>query len=384
MKENIPYKIVGGINFYQRKEIKDLIAYLKTIENGKDDVAVKRIINVPKRGIGNATIEKVQTFADANNMSFYDALLNENAMAILGRSASKVKPFVDFIQRLRAEKECGSISDVMEIILEDTGYRKELELENTEESKGRIENIDEFFNKIVDYEEKAEAPNLSDFLEEIALVSDLDSLDESKEYVVLMTVHSAKGLEFPKVFLCGMEEGLFPSYMSVGADETEVQMGSDGKTARINLELEEERRLCYVAITRAMDSLTVTCAKRRMVRGETRYGSLSRFVREIPRTLMNTNVPQENKFSRNNITKPTESSNAKPIFKKKPFETKQYTVSKPTRLEYGIGDTVYHIKFGVGQVVNIAEGGRDYEVTVDFVTAGTKKMFASFAKLKKM
>lgn len=374
MKENIPYKIIGGINFYSRKEVKDMLAYLKTIDNGKDDVAVKRIINVPKRGIGATTIDKIQTFADANNMSFYDALLNENAMAILGRATSKVKPFVDFIQRLRAELEYISISDVMEIIREETGYVRELELEDTDEAKARIENINELFNKIVDYEVKTRqngnVPSLSEFLEEVALVADIDSLDETKDYVTLMTVHSAKGLEFPKVFLCGMEDGLFPSYMSISSDD--------------NTDLEEERRLCYVAITRAMDSITISCASRRMVRGEVQYGKVSRFVKEIPRLIMDANVSAEKMASTEGIIKPSASSNAKPIFNAKPFEPRQYTVKKAEALEYSVGDTVKHVKFGVGQVVNIVEGGRDYEVTVDFITSGPKKMFASFAKLKKV
>ena len=370
MRENIPYKIIGGQNFYQRREIKDLIAYLKTVDNGRDNVAVKRIINVPKRGIGATTVDKVQTFADANDMSFYDTLKNDNAMAILGRSAAKIKPFVDFIQRLRAESEFGKISDLMEKILEDTGYVKELELEDTDEARGRIENINEFFNKIVDYEEKTDEPSLSGFLEEVALVADIDGLDETQDYVVLMTLHSAKGLEFPKVFLCGMEDGLFPSYMTLSSEDKS--------------DLEEERRLCYVAITRAMDSLTITCAKVRMLRGEVQYGKVSRFVKEIPRLLMDANVSSEKLSSKDGFIKPSDSSNAKPIFSAKPFEPKQYTVKKQESLEYGVGDTVKHIKFGVGQVIKITEGGRDYEVTVDFVTAGTKKMFASFAKLKKM
>lgn len=370
IRDGIPYKIIGGTNFYQRKEIKDLIAYLKTVDNGKDDVAVKRIINVPKRGIGSTTISKIDTFALANDLSFYDALKNENAMAVLGRSASKIKPFVDFIQKLRVQREYGKISDLMELILNETGYLDELKAEGTDEAKGRIENIDEFFSKIVDYEEKAEEPNLSEFLEEISLVADIDNLDNGSDYVVLMTIHSAKGLEFPKVFLCGMEDGLFPGYMSISSDSKD--------------DLEEERRLCYVAITRAMDSLTVTCVRRRMVRGEVQYGAVSRFVKEIPRKLMDANVSAEKLSSRDGFVKPSAYSNAKPIFKAKPFETKQYTVTKQDSLEYGVGDTVKHIKFGIGKVVSITEGGRDYEVTVDFVTAGTKKMFASFAKLKKM
>lgn len=370
IRDGIPYKIIGGINFYQRKEIKDLIAYLKTIDNGKDDVAVKRIINVPKRGIGPTTVEKVSTFAQANGLSFYDTMKNENAMAVLGRSASKVKPFVDLIQKLRAQREYGTISDLMETILSETGYLDELKAEGTDEAKGRIENIDEFFSKIVDYEEKAKEPNLSEFLEEISLVADIDNLDNDSDYVVLMTVHSAKGLEFPKVFLCGMEDGLFPSYMSISSDNLD--------------DLEEERRLCYVAITRAMDSLAITGVKRRMVRGEVQYGAVSRFVKEIPRKLLDANVSSEKLSSKDGYVKFSAISNAKPIFKTKPFETKQYTVTKQDSLDYGVGDTVSHVKFGIGKVVNITEGGRDYEVTVEFVTAGTKKMFASFAKLKKM
>lgn len=370
IRDGIPYKIIGGINFYQRKEIKDLIAYLKTIDNGKDDVAVKRIINVPKRGIGPTTVEKVSTFAQANGLSFYDTMKNENAMAVLGRSASKVKPFVDLIQKLRAQREYGTISDLMETILSETGYLDELKAEGTDEAKGRIENIDEFFSKIVDYEEKAKEPNLSEFLEEISLVADIDNLDNDSDYVVLMTVHSAKGLEFPKVFLCGMEDGLFPSYMSISSDNLD--------------DLEEERRLCYVAITRAMDSLAITGVKRRMVRGEVQYGAVSRFVKEIPRKLLDANVSSEKLSSKDGYVKFSAISNAKPIFKTRPFETKQYTVTKQDSLDYGVGDTVSHVKFGIGKVVNITEGGRDYEVTVEFVTAGTKKMFASFAKLKKM
>lgn len=370
IRENIPYKIFGGVNFYQRKEIKDIIAYLKTVDNGKDDVAVKRIINVPKRGIGLTTVDKIQTFADANGISFYETLLNQNAMDILGRSASKVKPFADFIQRMRAEAEYVSLTELVDKILAETGYLQELIIENTDESKARIENIDEFITKVADYVNREDEPTLNGFLEEVALVSDIDSLDENSDYVALMTIHSAKGLEFPKVFLCGMEDGLFPSYMSIMSDD---------KT-----EVEEERRLCYVAITRAMESLTITSAKMRMIRGETQYNKMSRFVQEIPRMLMDANVSAEKMASRQGVIKPSAASNAKPIFNTKPFEPKQYTVTKAGSLEYGVGDRVRHVKFGEGQVVAIVEGGRDYEVTVEFENAGPKKMFASFAKLKKV
>lgn len=370
IRENIPYKIFGGVNFYQRKEIKDIIAYLKTVDNGKDDVAVKRIINVPKRGIGLTTVDKVQTFADANNISFYETLLNQNAMDILGRSASKVKPFADFIQRMRAEAEYVSLTELVDKILKETGYLQELIIENTDESKARIENIDEFITKVADYVNREDEPTLNGFLEEVALVSDIDSLDENSDYVALMTIHSAKGLEFPKVFLCGMEDGLFPGYMSIMSDD---------KT-----EVEEERRLCYVAITRAMESLTITSAKQRMIRGETQYNKMSRFVQEIPRLLMDANVSAEKMASRQGVIKPSAASNAKPIFNTKPYEPKQYTVTRAGSLEYDVGDRVRHVKFGEGQVTAIVEGGRDYEVTVEFDKAGPKKMFASFAKLKKV
>lgn len=400
IKDGIPYKIIGGQNFYQRKEIKDLIAYLKVVDNGRDDVSVKRIINVPKRGIGQTTIGKLETFAQANDMSFYNALKNENAMAILGRSASKIKPFVDFIQRLRAEKEYVKISDIMEMLLKETGYVDELRAEGTTEALGRVENIDEFFNKIVDYEEKHDKPDLSEFLEEISLVADIDNLNSENDYVVLMTIHSAKGLEFPKVFLCGMEEGLFPGKAAVYSD-TEKDM-------------EEERRLCYVAITRAMESLTITCARQRFTRGELQMNAMSRFVREIPYTIVDANISSgrmssfngtdraygrtdrtsdrtkgssdgsKARLSTDRIVKPSDSSNARSILRAKVFEDKQYKVVKQDKLEYEVGDTVEHTKFGIGQVTKITEGGRDYEVTVDFVTAGTKKMFAAFAKLKKV
>ncbi len=383
VRDGIPYKIIGGQNFYQRKEIKDLIAYLKAVDNGKDDVAVKRIINVPKRGIGATTINKIDTFAQANNLSFYDTLLNENALAVLGRSASKIQPFVDFIQKLRAQIKYESISDIMEKILNETGYLDELKAEGTDEAKSRIENIDEFFNKIVDYEVRNEKPSLSEFLDEISLIADIDNLEKDSDYVVLMTIHSAKGLEFPKVFLCGMEEGLFPG-------KAVLYSNSDK-------ELEEERRLCYVAITRAMESMTITCAMRRMSKGEMQYNAMSRFVKEIPGHIMESDIYMGSSSSGRSvskdsgssnisgrISKPTNNSSAKAILRTRAFDTKQYTVKKQQVLEYGVGDTVKHTKFGIGQVTNITEGGRDYEVTVEFVTAGTKKMFASFAKLKKV
>lgn len=369
MRNNIPYKIVGGINFYQRKEIKDILAYLKTVDNGMDDLAVKRIINIPKRGIGAATMDKIQQYADSRGYSFYDALRQDEFLNSIGRLELKLRSFGGFIQVLRTKSKLLPVSELIEELLDGTGYVKELKAENTDEAEDRIANIEELISKAVDYQDKAEEPSLSGFLEEVALVADIDSLDSNSDYVVLMTIHSSKGLEYPNVFLCGMEDGLFPSYMTITADDP--------------MEIEEERRLCYVAITRAMENLHISCAKQRMIRGETQYNKMSRFVKEIPLDLLDTGK-QIVGMDKPRIVKPSETSSAKPIFKSKAFETKQFKVNKVSTLEYTNGDRVKHIKFGEGTVVSITEGGRDYEVTVNFDKAGVKKMFASFAKLKKI
>lgn len=366
---NIPYKLVGGVNFYARKEIKDILAYLKTVDNARDDIAVKRIINVPKRGIGAASISKIQDYADEMGISFYEAAKIAEEVPGMGRSAAKVKPFVTFIQSLRSQLEYVSVSELFNNIMEETGYVKDLELEETEEAKARIENIDELYSKIVTYEEENEHPTLDGFLEEVALIADIDTVDESDERVLLMTLHSAKGLEFPNVYLAGMEDGIFPSYMTISSDDRD--------------ELEEERRLCYVGITRAMKHLTLSSAQMRMIRGETQYNKVSRFVREIPRELVDMGRPiPEKKAPEINMGSSYEQM--RQAFRAKAFEPKQFTVKKADGLDYGVGDTVKHVKFGIGTVKDITEGGRDYEVTVDFDRVGVKKMFASFAKLKKV
>ena len=244
---NIPYKLVGGVNFYARKEIKDLLAYLKTVDNAKDDLAVRRIINVPKRGIGATTLSRVQDYASERGMGFYDALREAEQIPSIGRAAVKVEPFVTFIQTLRSKQEFLSPSELLKDIIESTGYVEELRNEGTDEAEARIENIDELITKVVSYEEENEAPTLSGFLEEVALVADIDSVDGDDNQVLLMTLHSAKGLEFPYVYLAGMEDGIFPSYMTITADDP--------------TEIEEERRLCYVGITRAMKELTLSCAQ---------------------------------------------------------------------------------------------------------------------------
>lgn len=365
----IPYKLVGGVNFYARKEIKDLLAYLKTIDNALDDLAVRRIINVPKRGIGATTLGRIQDYADEREMSFYDALKLADEIPALSRSASKVKPFVLFIQTLRSKLPFLSVSELLKEIIDETGYVRDLVAEDTEEAQGRIENIEELVNKVVTYEESAESPTLSGFLEEVALVADIDSLEEGSNYVVLMTLHSAKGLEFPNVYLTGMEEGLFPSYMSLHSDDPEK-------------EIEEERRLCYVGMTRAMKKLYLTCARQRLVRGEVQYNPVSRFIKEVPSLLMESAGHKTDKVKE--AQKNAAYAAAKTAFKSKAFEPRQFTVKKSEGLDYGVGDTVQHIKFGRGVVAAIVEGGKDYEVTVDFESAGRKKMFASFAKLKKV
>ena len=366
---NIPYKLVGGVNFYARKEIKDLLAYLKTVDNARDDLAVKRIINVPKRGIGATTLSRVQDYASQESISFYDALRMAEQISSLGRAAAKVAPFVTFIQTLRSKAEILSPSELLRDIIDSTGYVKELEAEGTEEAEARIENIDELITKVVSYEEENEEPTLSGFLEEVALVADIDSVDGDDNQVLLMTLHSAKGLEFPFVYLAGMEDGIFPSYMTITADDP--------------TEIEEERRLCYVGITRAMKDLTLTCAQQRMIRGETQYNKVSRFIKEIPRDLVELGREfQEKKVM--DIPMPTSFRQMKQAFKQPAFVPKQFEVKKSDGLDYGVGDMVKHIKFGTGVVTAIVEGGRDYEVTVNFDKVGVKKMFASFAKLKKV
>ena len=373
---NIPYKIVGGVNFYARKEIKDLLCYLKTVDNARDDLAVQRIINVPKRGIGATTLGRVQDYADKMGISLYEALRVAEEVPSIGRSLSKIDGFVTFIQMLKSKAQAYTVEDLLKEIIELTGYVKELEAEDTEEARARIENIDELISKTVTYqqtmEEQDQPATLAGFLEEVALVADIDTVDPEQDYVLLMTLHSAKGLEFPRVFMAGMETGIFPSYMSINY--------GDGS------ELEEERRLCYVGITRAMKELTMTCARQRMVRGETQYNKVSQFVQEIPRDLVDLgHTIQEKKPKMEQVfSSDSKYSQMKQIFQTRAYKPKEFKVTKADALDYQVGDTVRHMKFGVGIVKAIAEGGRDYEVTVDFDKVGVKKMFASFAKLKKI
>ena len=397
---NIPYKIFGGVNFYARKEVKDLLAYLKTIDNGQDDLAVRRIINIPKRGIGAASINKVALYAQEQEISFYDALCVAEQVPGLGKAAAKIRLFVLFIQSMKAKAKLLSVADLLQEVIETTGYVRELEAEGTDEAEARIENIDELISKAVDYAEGEEAPTLNGFLENVALVADIDSFDENSDYVVLMTLHSAKGLEFPNVYLAGLEDGLFPSYMSITSDNSQA-------------EIEEERRLAYVGITRAKKNLTISSARVRMVRGQTQYGKVSRFVREIPPELLSGKIyepkTKEEPIEQSAFQKARKAFRTVPSYGGSGYGKEvgegygsTFRSSKATKpvytnvenqrdfgsaggaLSYQVGDRVRHIKFGDGEVMAIVSGGRDYEVTVDFDKVGTKKMFASFAKLKKI
>ncbi len=390
VQKNIPYKIVGAVNFYARKEIKDLLAYLKTIDNGMDDISVKRIINVPRRGIGLTTIDRVTTYAIQNGISFYKALCQASSIPGIGRGVSKIESFVSFIEVLKGKlhnpEYC--LEDLINEIIEATGYVRELEAEDTIEATNRIENIEELINKIITFEKNAEEePTLSSFLEEVALVADIDNLEDSTNVVVLMTLHSAKGLEFPYVYLCGMEEGIFPSYMTISSDDP--------------TDLEEERRLCYVGITRAKKLLQLTAAKQRMTRGEIHFNRPSRFINEIPRYLMkhsaHSSQPNFSKqdFSSNRSSFGKEKSTNKTLFEDNPFIQKGFaTTNTPKKvtpiastsstMNYNIGDLVEHPRFGAGFITNLTEIPNDYEVTVDFVKVGLKKMRTSFAKLKKL
>ena len=388
----VPYLIVGGVNFYQRKEIKDVLGYMKTINNGLDDIACRRIINVPKRGIGATSIGKIEALGINNGISFYEAC------KIFGNA--KVDKFVEIIEDYKQKMRDGmKISELVESILEDTGYKEELEQEGEIEAETRLENIGELKSKAAGYEESCEnenrKPELSEFLSEIALVADVDSFDENASRITLMTLHGAKGLEFPNVYMTGMEEGLFPSSMSINADDRS--------------ELEEERRICYVGITRAKDMLTMTFARSRMIRGETVWSKASRFVEEIPDEYLEKHLLEKNYgsgnsykddygdlyyerrqsqsgqyFSSGNEFGGSGRKAASTVTTKTTSYQKAAAVTKADHLDYGVGDSVSHIKFGVGTVLAIEEGERDFEVTVDFGDFGVRHLFAAYAKLEKV
>ena len=370
-QKNIPYAIVRGISFYDRKEIKDLMSYLKVVDSGMDDLSVKRIINVPKRGIGQTTINRLQEFAILNQMSFLDAVFNADEIPEVTSALAKLHKFADMIEEFREYASEHEISELLEHILDVTQYRAELEAEGTDESISRLEDIEELFNDIAYYEEEEENPNLRDFLAEkdmYTLNAGIDNLEDENNKVLLMTLHNAKGLEFNNVFLGGMEEGVFPGFGAMmSGDESEI---------------EEERRLCYVGITRAKERLFLSAAKRRMLRGQTQYNRRSRFIDEIPGQYLDT----EQRVSEQRVVKNTERPAKYQYGAKagKPYNLSDFKVKPVGELDYQVGDRVKHIKFGVGTVQEITKGGRDFEVAVEFDRVGRKKMFASFAKLKKV
>ena len=402
--EGIPYNVVGGTNFYSRAEIKDILAYLKTIDNGRDEVAVRRIINIPKRGIGAATLEKLEDYAEMRDISLYEAMEMADEIMSLGKTSAKIRPFVQLIRSLRREAEELTVAELISEIIERTGYKEYLQDNDSETADDRMANVDELITKAVAYQEMNDEPTLTEFLAEVALVAEIDNVDGDDNRVLLMTLHSAKGLEFPNVYLAGMEDGLFPGQAALWNDNPE--------------DLEEERRLAYVGITRAMNDLTLTYARSRMLRGETQYNSVSRFVREIPEELLDDTEANSKPMMRDsdfleNIfgvggksTVPVEKYDPRPKATLRPKVTAQGDkpfiaqgiaglnrlagISKGAAVQvcsepdYTIGDRVLHVKYGEGTVLNLTKEPRDYKVTVEFDGAGQKIMYASFAKLQKI
>lgn len=385
IKKSVPYRLVGGVNFYQRQEIKDILAYLKTIDSGRDDLSVTRIVNVPKRGIGQVTLNKLAVYASEHGMRLFQAMEQVEQISGIGKAADKIKGFVNQIMVFRALAKELDAAELIESILEQTGYLEELEKLEEDKAQAKQENLEEFQNKAADYYANHDEAALTDFLEEVALVADIDNMDSEADSLTLMTLHSAKGLEFPVVYMTGMEEGLFPSYMSMNS-------GDPG-------DIEEERRLCYVGITRAMQQLTLTAAKQRMVHGNIQYSAISRFVKELPQEKldwkeetfgglfkkgpsMTANSLSGSSFSASQGSQTAKKTNYDNVFDLK--YAKAFSSPKPDSLDYKEGDRVSHIKFGKGTVLAVEDMKKDYQVTVEFDTAGVKKLFAGFAKLKKI
>ena len=378
--EGIPYRIIGAVNFYARKEIKDILCYLKTINNSADDIAIKRIINIPRRGIGQTTIGRISDYAFSQEMPFYEALRRVDEIPGCTRASAKIHSFVSLIEhfRMKLRGEMYSLEDMTQELLDVTGYVRELEAENTDEANGLIENIESLMNKIVQYEEDNNGGTLNDLLEDIALVADIDTVSDDAEQVLLMTLHSAKGLEFPNVYICGMEETIFPGASAVFGDDPS--------------ELEEERRLCYVGITRAMKKLTLTSANQRMRNGEMNFNRPSRFINEIPRHLVKQTYGAVLKPETE--SKPTEFSRTKASLytknRKNPFANNPYiqkgmgSASPAGAPDYQVGDRVSHTKFGQGIVRSLTKLTNDYEVVIEFDGFGQRKLRSSFAKLTKL
>jgi len=382
MREGIPYKVVGGQKFYERKEIKDTIAYLRLIQNTNDNLSLKRIINEPKRGIGKTSLEQVEQIAISNETSMFNIICRASEFN-LNRVFANSRDFVDTINNLCKEKETLSISELIQKVLKNSGYIKALELENTTEAESRLQNIDEFLTVANEFEEENAENSLSDFLENLALISDLDNTDLEEDFVVLMTLHSAKGLEYPTVFMVGMEEGIFPGYKSVLEQR----------------ELEEERRLCYVGITRAKQFLYMTCAKYRTIFGSTSYNKVSRFVEEIPEEIINgfedsKKKKQHNSFNDSNVkweySDTIKTSYQVPVKKFNSFNfrtAESFLSSNPASTNIDLSkfkpqQKIYHKKFGEGIITKIEEEGNDLKLDISFQKSGNKRLMAKFANLE--
>ncbi len=368
--KNIPYKLFGGVRFYQRKEVKDVLAYLKVIHNPNDTVSLFRIINVPRRGIGEATIERINNFASKSGISFFIALSHLDSIEGLGNRSKKVIEFRELIYRLKEFSTEHSALEVIHKVLQETEFLSQIQAENDLDELNRRENVEELVSKLTEFDSNAPDPTLSAFLEEVALVADIDNYEESENAVVLMTLHSSKGLEFPVVFLAGLEEGLFPSYRAISSG--------------LPQDVEEERRLCYVGMTRAMEQLFMTSATQRLQHGQTVYNTQSRFINEIPEELIDNQTKKPKPIQRVAAKQPSKSNSAVELS----FGGKNYQTNMPSPkdivLDFNVGDRVKQNKYGVGIVKEIRAAGADYEVLVEFDGMAPKKFMAKLSKLVKV
>lgn len=366
MKNAIPYRVLAGLRFYDRKEIKDIIAYLRLIHNPNDSVSLSRIVNEPKRAIGAATMEKAASIAEMQDVSVYSVLENAESYDLLSRAAPKLLSFCEMINTLKKASASMKLGDFVQRVMLDTGYVPMLRREDTIEAKTRLENLEEFMSVVAEYEKENEEPTLAGLLEEISLVADIDAYDEDQDAVVMMTIHSAKGLEFPVVFLAGMEESLFPS----GRCESDEDM-------------EEERRLCYVAITRAKKKLYMTNAETRTVYGKSTYNRESRFLRELPLEYTEDLSPKKPVYKNRGANT---ASIEKPYFQRPEniFKKPEKTIIPQSAIDFKKGDIVMHKKFGRGIVITAQRFGKDMRLEVNFDSIGTKQLMAAFAKLEKV